>query len=214
MITQPATVLSKMAPSEVAVGSPTAWCELPEGDTGDALVAALAQGGVEVLFFTSASELAFFQEAIAKARALGRPAPRLITVTHEHASLCAALGYAAVSGKPVATAVHVDAGTLHHGGAIHNAMHAGLPVLITAGFPPTTYAGTSPAARNAGGHLWLQETFDQHSIVRQYVKWDRRLNQHDNAGMIVSRALQVARSAPCGPVYLSVAPEVSMQPLP
>lgn len=191
-----------------------AWCESPAGDAGDAIVAALANGGVEVLFFTSGSEICFYQEAIARARAEGRPAPRLITVTHEHANLNAALGYAAVSGKPAATAVHVDAGTLHHGGAIHNAMHAGLPVVITAGFPPTSYPGTSPAARNAGGHLWLQETFDQHAIVRQYVKWDRRLNQHDNAGMVVSRALQVARSEPCGPVYLSIPPEVSMQARP
>jgi len=179
------------------VSASAGWCELPAGDVGDAIVSALAQGGVEVLFFTSGSEICFYQEAIAKARTQGRPAPRLITVTHEHANLNAALGYAAVSGKPAATAVHVDSGTLHHGGAVHTAMHAALPVVITAGFPPTTYAGTSPAARNAGGHLWLQETFDQHSIVRQYVKWDRRLNQHDNAGMIVSRALQVARSEPC-----------------
>jgi acetolactate synthase-1/2/3 large subunit len=196
------------------VSAAAQWCELPAGDTGDAIVSALARGGVEVLFFTSGSEICFYQESIAKARAEGRPAPRLITVTHEHASLNAALGYAAVSGKPVATGVHVDAGTLHHGGAIHNAMHAALPVVITAGFPPTSYSGTSPAARNAGGHLWLQETFDQHSIVRQYVKWDRRLNQHDNAAMVVSRALQVARSEPCGPVYLSVPPEVSMQRIP
>ena len=89
-----------------------AWCELTDADTSDAIVAALAHGGVEVVFFTSASEMVFVQEAIAKARAFGRPAPRLVTVTHEHANLCAALGYAAVSGKPVATAVHVDAGTL------------------------------------------------------------------------------------------------------
>ena len=118
-----------------------------------------------------------------------------------------------VSGKPVATAAHVDAGTLHHGGAIHNAMHAGLPVLMTAGFPPTSYPGSSRAARNAGGHLWLQETYDQHAIVRQYVKWDHRLTAHDNAGLTVSRALQVATSEPCGPVYLSIPPEVSMGPL-
>ena len=160
-----------------------AWCELTDADTSDAIVAALTHGGVEVVFFTSASEMVFVQEAIAKARASGHSAPRLITITHEHANLCAALGYAAVSGKPAANAVHVDAGTLHQGGVIHNAMHAGLPVLMMAGFPPTSYAGTSPAARNAGGHLWLQETYDQHSIVRQYVKWDHHLTAHDNPGL-------------------------------
>ena len=192
---------------------PSNWSELPEGDdTGDAIVAALAQGGVEYLFFTSGSELCFYQEAIAKAKALGRPAPRLIVMTHEHASLNAALGYAAVTGRPAATAAHVDAGTLHHGGALHTARHAGVPVLITAGVPPTSYSGSSPAGRNAGGHLWLQESFDQHAIVRQYVKWDHRLNAHDNPGLMVSRALQVARSEPCGAAYLTVSPEVSMAP--
>ncbi len=192
------------------------WMQLPVeqgADAGDAIIAALAAGGVDYVFFTSGSEIGFYQEAIAKAHALGWPAPRLITMTHEHASLNAALGYAAVSGNPAVTAAHVDAGTQHHGAAIHTAMHAGLPVLITAGCPPTSLTGTSPAARNAGGHLWLQETFDQHSIVRQYMKWDRRMQLQDNPGLITSRALQVAMSEPCGPAYLSIPPEVSMQPL-
>ena len=70
-------------------------------DVGDAVVAAMALGGVDHLFFTSGTEIVWYQEAIAKAQAHGRPAPRLITMTHEHASLNAALGYAAVSGKPV-----------------------------------------------------------------------------------------------------------------
>jgi hypothetical protein len=72
------------------------WLHLPAGEVGDAIVAALAAAGVEYLFFTSGSELAFYQEAIAKAEALGTPAPRLITMIHEHASLNAALGYAAL----------------------------------------------------------------------------------------------------------------------
>ncbi|VCU70993.1 Benzoylformate decarboxylase [Pigmentiphaga humi] len=184
--------------------------EVPEGDAGDAIVAALAAGGVDYVFFTSGSEICFYQEAIAKARATGRPAPKLIVMTHEHASLNAALGYSAVTGKPSATAAHVDAGTLHHGAAIHTTMHAHLPIIMTAGFPPTSATGSTRAARNTGAHLWLQETFDQHSVVRQYVKWDHQLKGHDDPGLQVSRAIQVATSEPCGPVYLSVAPEVSM----
>ena len=71
-----------------------AWIEVPAEDNGDAMIAAMAAAGVEYLFFTSGSEISFYQEAIAKARAHGRNSPRLITVTHEHASLNAALGYA------------------------------------------------------------------------------------------------------------------------
>ena len=44
--------------------------------------------------------------------------------------------------------------------------------------------------------------------MRQYVKWDHRLDFQDNPGLIVSRALQVACSPPCGPVYLSLPSEI------
>jgi acetolactate synthase-1/2/3 large subunit len=189
------------------------WEELPAGsDVGDAVVAAMTEGGVDHLFFTSGTEIVWYQEAIAKAKAHGRAAPRLITMTHEHASLNAALGYAAVSGKPVATAVHVDAGTYNYGGAIHTAAHAGLPVMITAGTPPVAYPGSQRGARDRGGHLWMQQTFDQNGIVRNYVKWDHRLEYQDNPGLMASRALQVALTEPRGPVYFSVPREISLLP--
>ena len=78
-----------------------AWVEAPADCVGDAIVAAMTAGGIDHLFFTSGSEIAFYQEATAKARAHGdNRTPRLITVPHEHARLNAALGFAAVSGRP------------------------------------------------------------------------------------------------------------------
>lgn len=195
-------------------GSAAGWTDARADDVGDALVAGLAASGVDHLFFTSGSEIGFFQEATAKARARGANNPiRLITVPHEHASLNAALGFAAVSGRPAVTAAHVDCGTMHYGGAVHTAARSGLPVVITAGFPPTAYAGTAKGGRDEGGHLWMQETFDQNGIVRNYVKWDHRLTAQDNPGMIASRAVQVTRSEPCGPVYLSFPKELTLQPV-
>ena len=191
-------------------GETAAWVETPADEVGDAIVAAMAAGGIDHLFFTSGSEIGFYQEAIAKARARGHnKLLRLVTVPHEHASLNAALGYAMVSGKPVATAAHVDCGTLHYGGAVHTAWRSGLPVLMTAGFPPTAYAGTMDGARDEGGHLWMQETYDQNGIVRNYTKWDHRLGYQDNPGMVISRAIQVAQSEPSGPVYLSFPKELA-----
>jgi acetolactate synthase-1/2/3 large subunit len=186
------------------------WIEVPVVDHGEAIVAAMTAAGVGFVFFTSGSEIGFYQEAIAKAEAQGRKAPKLVSVTHEHTNLNAALGCAAVSGKPVATAAHVDCGTQHYGGAIHTAWHAGLPVLITAGIPPTAYPGSAVGAREPEGHLWLQQTFDQNGIVRQYTKWDHLLKSYDNPGLTVSRALQVACTEPRGPVYLSIPREVSL----
>jgi acetolactate synthase-1/2/3 large subunit len=190
---------------------PDNWTEVPADEIGDAIVAAMGLGGVDYMFFNSGSEIMFLQEAIAKASALGRPAPKLVMMTHEYPTLNAALGYAAVSGRIAATAVHVDVGTQHYGCAIHTARHSGLPVLITAGAPPVAYPGSMRGARD-GSHFWVQQTPDQAGIVRPYMKWDHRLEYQDNAGLIVSRALQIAQSEPRGPVYLSLPREIAFLP--
>src|SRR5438309_1540452 len=54
------------------------WTEVPADERGDAIVAAMGLGGVDYMFFNSGSEIMFMQEAMAKANALGRPAPKLI----------------------------------------------------------------------------------------------------------------------------------------
>ena len=76
--------------------------------------------------------------------------------------------------------------------------------------PPVAYPGSMRGAREAEGHLWMQQTFDQNGIVRQYIKWDHQLESQDNPGLMVSRALQVACSEPRGPVYLSLPREISL----
>lgn len=176
-------------------------------EVGEVLVRAMAAGGIDHLFFTSGTELSFYQEAAAKFRASGEPAPRLIMFTHEYPCLNAAIGYAMVSGKPAVTSAHVDVGTLHHGCAIHTAWRGGLPVLMTAGAPATSARGKMKGARDAA-HFWLQQTRDQNEAIRGYTKWDHRLEYQDSPGLIVSRALQVAMSEPQGPVYLSMPREV------
>lgn len=178
-------------------------------EPGDAMVAAMAAAGIDYLFFTSGSELAFYQEAIAKAEALGHPAPRLLLMTHEYVAINAALGYCAASGKPAATAAHVDVGTQHFGAGIHSAMRSRLPVLVTAGVAPTAAAGSRRGSRDAA-HFWSQDVHDQSAIVRQYMKWTRRIEMQDNPGFMVSRAMQVALTPPCGPVYLSVPREIAL----
>jgi acetolactate synthase-1/2/3 large subunit len=176
-------------------------------EVGEILVRAMAAGGVDHLFFTSGTELSFYQEAIARFRAQGEPAPRLIMFTHEYPCLNAAIGYASVSGRPAVTSAHVDVGTLHHGCAIHTAWRGGAPVLMTAGAPATSARGKMKGARDAA-HFWLQQKLDQNEVVRGYTKWDHRLEYQDNPGLIVSRALQVALSEPQGPVYLSMPREI------
>jgi acetolactate synthase-1/2/3 large subunit len=194
-------------------GSEAWWTETGAEEWADAIVAAMKLGGIEHLFFVSGSELTFYQEAIAKAHAKGRPAPRLVTMTHEHVALNAALGSAMVRNQPAATAVHVDVGTLHYGAAIHTAWRGGYPVLMTAGTGPRAFPGSMRGARGSSVQ-WIQEPRDQGEIVRQYTKLDHRMEHQDNPGLMISRLLQVAMSEPRGPVYVSIPQETAMLPMP
>ena len=178
----------------------------------DALVASMKLGGIDKLFFVSGSEVGYYQEAIAKAKERGWPAPELITMIHEGVALNAALGYSMVTGKPTATAAHVDVGLLNYGTAIHTAWRGNYPVLITSGTGPRAFPDSMRGARDR--HIqWLQEPRDQPAIVRQYTKMDHRLEHQDNPGLMVSRLLQVAMSEPKGPVYLAIPRETALLPL-
>ena len=189
------------------------WNEYGAEEWSDAIVAAMKLGGIEHLYFVSGTEVTFYQEAIAKAQSLGRPAPRLVTMTHESVALHAALGSAMVSGQPSAAAGHVDVGTLHYGAAIHAAWRGNYPVLLTAGSGPRAFPGSMRGARD---HYiqWLQEPRDQGEIVRQYTKADHRLEYQDNPGFIVSRLLQLVMSEPKGPAFLAIPREMAMLPCP
>ncbi len=204
--------MNKMADPQLQVGD-NFWNEYGADEWSDAIVAAMKLGGIDNLYFVSGSEMAFFQEAIAKAEKRGWPAPKLITMMHESVALHAALGSAMVTGQPSAAAVHVDVGTLHYGAAVHAAWRGNYPVLLTAGCGPRAFPGSMRGARD-GSIQWLQEPRDQGEIVRQYTKADHRLEYQDNPGLMVSRLLQISMSEPKGPSFLALPREVAMLPYP
>jgi acetolactate synthase-1/2/3 large subunit len=185
------------------------WVRYEGTETADALVAAMGLGGIDYLFFNSGSDILFFQEAFAKAAALGTPSPTLVTTMHEAVGLHAALGNSMVKRGPAATAVHVDVGTLNYGCALHTAFAGGYPVLMISGAPARAYPGSRKGARSEPIY-WVQERQDQRTIAREYAKWLFRLEMHDNPGLVVSRALQVMLSPPQGPAFLTIPREVGM----
>jgi acetolactate synthase I/II/III large subunit len=115
-------------------------------------------------------------------------------------------GYAMVTGRPQLVMVHVTVGTANALGGIINAARANVPILFSAGRTPLT-EGALPGARNRQIH-WAQESFDQGSMVREYVKWDYELRMGSQLETVVDRALAIASSEPAGPVYLTLPREV------
>jgi acetolactate synthase I/II/III large subunit len=178
--------------------------------TAQAFLDALSEGGVSHLFANLGSDHPAFIETLAEANATGRRVPRLITCPNEMVALSAAHGFAQITGQAQAVLVHVDCGTQSLAGALHNAARGRVPVLIFAGRSPMTEHGELPGSRNEFIH-WLQDGFDQHGIVRGYVKYDYEIRTGANVKQIARRALRFAHSDPQGPVYLTAAREVMEQ---
>jgi acetolactate synthase-1/2/3 large subunit len=175
--------------------------------TSTAFLEALQEAGVSYIFANLGSDHPAILEAMAEARATGKPLPRLITCPNEMVALTAAQGYAQISGKAQAVIVHVECGTQAMGGAIHNAAKSRSPVLIFAGASPVTLEGELTGSRNEFIH-WLQDVFDQRGLVRGYMRYDNEIRTGANVKQVVQRAFQFANSDPKGPVYLMGTREV------
>jgi acetolactate synthase-1/2/3 large subunit len=174
------------------------------------LVALLADEGVRHLFINPGTDTAPVQEAMAAARASGSPRPETVLCLHEHIALSAAIAHHMVTGQPQAVMVHVDAGTLNLGGAIHNAQRNGTPVVVFAGRAPYTVAGVR-GHRDSPIH-WQQEQLDQAAVMRAFGKWTMEVPRGRELAPIVRRAYQVAQSQPSGPAYVMLPREALMEP--
>jgi acetolactate synthase I/II/III large subunit len=178
-------------------------------EPAEAYLEALTAQGVDWLFLNPGTDTFPVQEAAAKLLALRQPTPRVVLCPFETVALAAAHGFYAAAGRPQAVLVHVDVGTQNLGSMVHNAQRGRAAVLISAGRAPYTTDPRQRGARDDYIH-WFQEQFDQHGIVRNYVKWDYELRRPDQVGEVVARAFQIASSDPPGPVYLTLPREVLM----
>lgn len=136
--------------------------------------------------------------------------PRMITCPSEVTAISIADGYARITGRPQAVLVHVDVGTQALGQGVHNASIGRVPVVILAGLCPYTESGELLGSRTEYSN-WLQDAQDQTAIVRQYCRYVGEIRTGLNAKQMIGRALQFAKSAPKGPVYLTATREVLAQ---
>jgi len=116
--------------------------------TATALLEALESIGVTHVFLNLGSDHPAVLEAISKRQQDGNNGLRFLTAPHEFVGLCAAQGFWQASGQMQAMIVHVDAGTLNMGGAIHNVSRARTPVILLAGTSPVTDEGEMVGSRN------------------------------------------------------------------
>jgi acetolactate synthase-1/2/3 large subunit len=176
------------------------------------LLQGLVDLGIEYLFCNLGTDHAPLIEEMAHWRAQGRAFPKLILCPHENTAVHMAGGYAVATGRGQAVLVHVDAGTANAAMGLHNLCRTRIPVLLIAGRAPMSTFDQATGGRDTYVHF-IQEPFDQASVVRPYVKWEYNLAWPSMAHEVVSRAGAVMQSDPTGPVYLTLPREVLAAPV-
>jgi acetolactate synthase-1/2/3 large subunit len=177
------------------------------------LLQALLDRGIEHLFCNLGTDHAPLIEEMARWREEGRRLPNIVLCPHENTAVHMAAGYATATGRGQAVLVHVDAGTANSAMALHNLFRARIPVLLMAGRAPATTFGNVEGGRDTYVHF-VQEPFDQGSVVRPYVKWEYTLPWPSMAAEVIARADSVMQSDPPGPVYLMLPREMLAAPCP
>ena len=176
------------------------------------LLQGLVDLGIEYLFCNLGTDHAPLIEEMAHWREQGRAFPKLILCPHENTAVHMAGGYAVATGRGQAVLVHVDAGTANAAMGLHNLCRTRIPVLLIAGRAPMSTFDSATGGRDTYVHF-IQEPFDQASVVRPYVKWEYNLAWPSMAHEVISRAGAVMQSDPTGPVYLTLPREVLAAPV-
>ena len=162
---------------------------------------ALVDLEVDYIFANLGTDHVSLIEEIARWDKEGRPHPEVILCPHEIVAVHMAAGYAFATGRGQAVFVHVDAGTANACMAIQNLFRYRLPVMLLAGRAPFTLHGELRGSRDTYVHF-VQDSFDQASIVRPYVKWEYTLPSGVVVKEALARAAAFMHSDPPGPVYM------------
>src|ERR1700729_1038075 len=133
---------------------------------------------------------------------LGNDTPQMLLCLHEESAVAIAHGYAKVTGKAMAAAVHSNVGLFHATMAIFNAWCDRLPILVLGATGPVDAAKRRPWID------WIHTTADQGAIVRNYTKWDDQPASPAAARESLLRASWLSNTAPQGPVYINLDAEM------
>jgi thiamine pyrophosphate-dependent acetolactate synthase large subunit-like protein len=139
---------------------------------------------------------------------LGNEAPQMLLCLHEEAAVAIAHGYAKVTGKAMAAAVHSNVGLFHATMAIFNAWCDRMPIVVLGATGPVDAAKRRPWID------WIHTARDQGAIVRNYTKWDDQPASPAAAREALLRANWIANTQPQGPVYVNLDAEMQEAKLP
>ncbi len=127
---------------------------------------------------------------------LSNDGPSLILCNHEEVAVAVAHGYAKLTGRAMAAAVHSTVGLMHATMTIFCAWCDRVPVLVLGGTGPMDATARRPWID------WIHTAHAQGELVRDFTKWeDQPASVAAMPGSLL-RAWQLAHLEPRGPVYV------------
>jgi thiamine pyrophosphate-dependent acetolactate synthase large subunit-like protein len=122
--------------------------------------------------------------------------PNLVLTMHEEIAVAIAHGYASVTGRPMAAAVHDTVGLLHASMAIFNAWVDRVPILVFAGTGPLDSAQRRPWTD------WIHTVGEQGALVKDFTVWNEQPTSIQAMLSSLPRALSASMTGAGGPVML------------
>jgi thiamine pyrophosphate-dependent acetolactate synthase large subunit-like protein len=182
-------------PAVAAVERPTQAGANAPGFGSDVIADALRSLDIPYIALTPGASYRGLHDSIVNY--LGNSAPQMLLCLHEEAAVAIAHGYAKVTGKAMAAAVHSNVGLLHATMAMFNAWCDRMPMLVLGATGPVDAAKRRPWID------WIHTARDQGALVREYTKWDDQPSSPAAAREAILRGTWIANTAPQGPVYIN-----------
>jgi benzoylformate decarboxylase len=161
---------------------------MPEMTGAEAMYEFLVRQGVKYIFGNpGTTELPLMDQFAARSQI------EYVLALHEDSALAMAAGYAEAMGQPAVVNLHTNPGLAHALGNLYNVYRAGTPLIVTAGQQDTRAMIDEPL-------LWA----DMVELARQHTKWAWEVKRVEEIPVALARAFKIARTAPTGPVFLSL----------
>src|SRR4051812_19691074 len=173
---------------------PTGIKNAPAGWGSDVAADMLRALGIPYIALNPGASYRGFHDSLVNH--LGNRDPQMILCLHEEHAVAVAHGYAKVTGKPMAVALHSNVGLMHGLMAIYNAWCDRQPMII--------FGATGPvdAPKRRPWIDWIHTSKDQGALLRNYTKWDDQPWSAEASVESIARAWQITQTFPQGPVYI------------
>jgi thiamine pyrophosphate-dependent acetolactate synthase large subunit-like protein len=174
------------------------------GWVSDAVAEMLRRLGIDYVALVPGSSYRGLHDSLVNY--LGNSRPQMLVCLHEEHAVAIAHGYAKVTEKPMAAAVHANVGLMHATMAIYDAWCDRAPVIVLGATGPVDAAKRRPWID------WIHTAQDQGALIRSYVKWDDQPGSAAAAVESLARAAKIAVEEPRAPVYICL--DVGLQESP